>query len=980
MNSFLIVNRRLWAVSILAISFVLSLVFIQAEAASNDSSIKIEKDPYSGKFTLTFKDPDGIQEFSLSLVGRYSYGGGLSSCPKSFSTDNVVLMDPSDFTPVMPAYIVDCKNNKTELEIPPPVDGVTKSVKVKKEEEASPPPTPQKEEKKEEKKEGPLSAEDIAYPVSDLGNCTNETECRSYCDSVDHAKECFVFAKKYHLISDEDAEKAADHFLNITNGPGGCNSGKSCEAYCSTIEHIDECIAFAEKTGYYESEELAEAKKFQALIKAGKQFPGGCTDRNTCEIYCNDPNHMQECLNFAEESGFMPPEEIAEAKKFMTLMQKGESPGGCTSKEQCENYCFEENHIEECIAFSEKAGVMSPEDAEMARKIGGKGPGNCRSKEQCDAYCQDHSEECFHFAEEHGLINEDDLQQMRDGMKRFREELNKMPPEAVACMKDAAGEENFNKMIAGEPVFDRSIEEKMKSCFGQVTAQFSKQLSDLPPETAQCIKDVVGDEGLQKLQHGEFDKQVNFESLERCFQQLQASFGGSGNFSDGGFSGPGGCTNTEECSAYCQEHPDECQGFGPPGHDDAGFSGPGGCTSQEECQAYCQEHPQECKGFAPPDGNTGGGGSDSRSCLRPPSGLVSWWSADLASETIVPDINNKHNGTISGGVAIIPMEVGSAFNFDGSSGYISIGAHSGLNFGTDPFSLEAWFNWNGGGGTSANNIIRKSNYPGSGPGSGYWLRVGNGTLEFSVGATTGPEGQSIITAPISTGVWHHAIGTKDSSGAIKLYVDGQSVGTVLRQAVNANSTSEVPFLIGAWSLGGGASEFFNGQIDEVSIYNRALGASEAQDLFDSGSVGKCSSDYGHANRELPQDYQQQYQQPPMDFGGPGGCKTPEECKIYCMQNYQDSACQKFMPPDTSSSPPQDYQQPPQEYQNYQQSQPSTDFGGPGGCASQEECTTYCTQNYQDPACEKFISPGTSSSLFSSPLIHIILGPLLFLFE
>src|SRR3989338_10467904 len=110
MNSFLIVNRRLWAVSILAISFVLSLVFIQAEAASNDSSIKIEKDPYSGKFTLTFKDPDGIQEFSLSLVGRYSYGGGLSSCPKSFSSDNVSFVDPSDFAPVMPAYIVDCKN------------------------------------------------------------------------------------------------------------------------------------------------------------------------------------------------------------------------------------------------------------------------------------------------------------------------------------------------------------------------------------------------------------------------------------------------------------------------------------------------------------------------------------------------------------------------------------------------------------------------------------------------------------------------------------------------------------------------------------------------------------------------------------------------------------------------------------------------------------------------------------------------------
>ncbi|TSC77385.1 MAG: hypothetical protein G01um101429_1085 [Parcubacteria group bacterium Gr01-1014_29] len=596
-------NKQLLAVSILVCSFLLSLAIIHVEAASNDSSINIKKDPFTGKFVLTIKDPDGVQEFSLSLVGRYSYGGGLNSCPKSFSSDGVSLMDPSDFTPVMPAYIVDCKNNKTELEIPPPVDGVTKSSLVKK--EVSPPPAPppeeKKVEKKEEKKEGPLSTRDIQYPVPDLGNCQNEAECRSYCDNAERAKECFAFAKKYHLISEEEAKKAADHFLNIKNGPGGCNSGKSCEIYCSTIEHIDECIAFAEKTGYYEPEELAEAKKFQALVQAGTQFPGGCTERNTCEIYCSDPNNMEECLNFAEKSGFMPPEEIVEAKKFMTLMRQGESPGGCTSREQCENYCFEENHIDECIAFAEKAGVMSAEDAEMARKVGGKGPGDCRSKEQCDAYCQDHSEECFNFAQEHGLISEDDLKDMREGMARFRGELDKMPPEAVECMRDAAGEENFNKMIAGEPVFDRSIEEKMKSCFGEITAGFSHQLGDLPPEAAQCIKDAVGEDGLQKLQSGDVNENLNFESLEGCFQQLRASFGEGSNFGVGGFSGPGDCKNMEECTTYCQEHLDECQGFGPPGGSSGGFSGPGGCTGPAECQTYCMQNYQDpaCQQFMP---------------------------------------------------------------------------------------------------------------------------------------------------------------------------------------------------------------------------------------------------------------------------------------------------------------------------------------------------------------------------------------------
>ena len=87
---------------------------------------------------------------------------------------------------------------------------------------------------------------------------------------------------------------------------------------------------------------------------------------------------------------------------------------------------------------------MTAEEAEMVKKTGGKGPGGCHSKAQCDTYCEENGEECFNFAKEHGLMSEADLAQMTEGMKRFRDELDKMPPEAVACMKDAAGGENFH--------------------------------------------------------------------------------------------------------------------------------------------------------------------------------------------------------------------------------------------------------------------------------------------------------------------------------------------------------------------------------------------------------------------------------------------------------------------------------------------------------------------------------------------------------
>lgn len=984
-------SKKISAIGILGLAVVFGLTIIRADAAGNDSSIGFKKDPVSGLFTLTIKDPDGIQEFSLSLAGELPYGGGLSGCPRSFANDNVRFRDPDHFTPVMHAYVIDCNNNKTELEIPPPVNGITRSSVVKKEIPPPPPPPP----KQEEKKEGPLSAEDVRYPVPELGSCQNDTECRSYCDNVNHATECLAFAKNYHLISEEDAKQATDKFLNVKNGPGSCNSWSSCESYCSSVEHLDECIAFADETGYYSPAELAEAKKFQGLVRAGKQFPGGCKDRNTCELYCSVADHMEECLAFAEESGFMPKEEIKEARKFMALMRQGESPGGCASKEQCEKYCFEENHTDECIAFAEKAGVMSSEDAAMARKVGGKGPGGCRSKQQCESYCENNSDECFRFAQEHGLIGDDDMKHMREGMARFRQELDRMPPEAVQCMKEAAGEENFSKMLAGEPVFDRSLQSKMKSCFGEIASQVGRQLNTIPPEAAQCIKDVIGEEGLKKMQSGEFDENMNFSDLEGCFRELQASFGGrpDGHGGPGGFVGPGGCTSIDECTAYCQTNQQECQNFSPPAgggssgsqgggnrqgdgfsecgivtgavaayvcgvngrgatpgvettyfnrchaeqhgvqilHEGAcqeqqqcpgvadpvcgndnnswtntchaekqgggvkhkgvctgedskqtdarlpdrqGFSGgPGGCKSTAECTAYCQSHPQECGGMPPPHPTS--------SCAPLPSGLVSWWDEDTLSDA-------------SGGVTIAPGKVGNAFKFDGASGRISVGNLASLNFGTGPFAFEVWFLWDGKDGV--NNIIRKSNYPVSGPGAGYWLRIGGRNLEFFVGETTSIDGQprGLITTPVSPNVWYHIVAARDDSGTMRLYVNGQLKGTA--QASDANTTSEAPFTLGAWDDRFGVTEFFSGILDEATVYNRALGASDVQSIFNAGNAGKCAVGEVHYQQQFQQ---QQQNQPPANYSGPGGCTNQEECTKYCMQNYQDQACQQFMP----SSPP-----------------------------------------------------------------------------
>jgi hypothetical protein len=50
-----------------------------------------------------------------------------------------------------------------------------------------------------------------------------------------------------------------------------------------------------------------------------------------------------------------------------------------------------------------------------------------------------------------------------------------------------------------------------------------------------------------------------------------------------------------------------------------------------------------------------------------------------------------------------------------------------------------------------------------------------------------------------------------------------------------------PLFIGRDQVEGGFNEFFNGLIDEVELYNRALPAGEIQAIFDAGSAGKCKA-------------------------------------------------------------------------------------------------------------------------------------------
>ena len=315
----------------------------------------------------------------------------------------------------------------------------------------------------------------IAYPVTELNNCRSRIECQAFCNRTENITSCVTFAERNNLISHEEANQARQFGFSVKTegGPGGCRSQATCEAYCNTISHIQECIAFSEKHNMIGKEELKEAKQVLKALEKGIKLPGSCQNKQECEAYCKNPNHIEECLTFAEAADLFPSNELKNAKQVLSALKKGAKVPACRGKEECDIYCSEETHFEECITFAEKAGFISSEEAVIARKVGNKGPGNCSSKETCEAYCQEpaHQRECFNFAKERGLIPTEQLQQIEEGRARLEEGLRQAQPEALECLKNAMGTDLLEKFRSGELIPGPQIGEQVQKCFEEFKPQ-----------------------------------------------------------------------------------------------------------------------------------------------------------------------------------------------------------------------------------------------------------------------------------------------------------------------------------------------------------------------------------------------------------------------------------------------------------------------------------------------------------------------------
>jgi len=230
--------------------------------------------------------------------------------------------------------------------------------------------------------------------------------------------------------------------------------------------------------------------------------------------------------------------------------------------------------------------------------------------------------------------------------------------------------------------------------------------------------------------------------------------------------------------------------------------------------------------------------------VTPPSGLIGWYAGE-------GDTRNQQGsgvGTFNGTPTYSTDYVGQSFSLNGTDRYVEVPSAS-EPFNVSSLSVEAWVNTtttNGDPNTATPKYRTiASKFNGAGGASWSLDMEQGGAIVFSVYDGTTTNYRAVRTsgagAILAANDWKHVAATFDqTTQAISLYVNGADAGQLVAGSAASLSgigQNTVPLRIGA-NQNGVVQGFWQGRLDEVSIYNRALSSTEITSIVDAGRIGK----------------------------------------------------------------------------------------------------------------------------------------------
>lgn len=199
------------------------------------------------------------------------------------------------------------------------------------------------------------------------------------------------------------------------------------------------------------------------------------------------------------------------------------------------------------------------------------------------------------------------------------------------------------------------------------------------------------------------------------------------------------------------------------------------------------------------------------------TGLVGYWSFDEGLGTEVRDgsLYGNNGSLVNDPVWKSDCKSNTCLEFDGIEEYITF---IGPVVGANDLTVSFWMNPDT---LAAETIL--------GTTSTYTREVqiqDSDTLEMNLGEGS-VHNYFDISSPFQTNQWQHVVVTKNTAGDVRVYLNGQDV-TVGTPTIS-NTVDFSWNLIGSEKL----NVYFDGELDEIRIYDRVLTAEQVEQLYES---------------------------------------------------------------------------------------------------------------------------------------------------